>query len=639
MGDCRIRIQISKSIVVSTIINTPPSVTDHSDVNVVHDFITITKVYSADTTIDEIFESTICDVELSKTNQTLRSLINSDIVSVWDCTTHPSIDITQQCRYNRTTYCIQTLYTNGWFPSGCIQILPQHATHAISVSSESYDDIQYSNSKNRTNSRISSNRVHILDPSLSHGGTILPSQLLHSVTQRFNMNDDESSYKTPEEALRIRQEYDRTKQMALQLRHQKLDARIQRLSTSHNNNNNQGVSDQVRKMLIKSRATGLRNTTVQIQDRVYLHCILWYDHNENKVDLNSTQNPSPSSTTAKTSNSDETYIYVSIQDTIGRVVDTFVPNRSHPQETLLAKEMLWIRTTSTPPEQINEYQRFPSTLRFYEAIEQQWISKDNINTVIIRFFNPNEQDATPTTSLENSQKPLIQLEECNNSSILSPSTIDSDINTIPPTSMDGADDANKLEVTTHETITLSDSTTISIPLVTGNVYDQLWDTISGLVVHTTNMDAKKISAKEKVRQMQMKSKAIGDTKRIKQKEHRLYLQLITTHYNQSTNTIQIIGNIPVFVSRHDVVQRIVDEQSASKTLPNDGSMFWELLVLADATNDCNDNNHTSTTNSKHTFRQVASSNNENLTKLTWNDLILHEKVNGFGNLFLQYFSA
>ena len=106
MGDCRIRIQISKRI-----IDPSPSTSDH--------LISIaTKVYSADTSIEEVFELTTVDFTATKT--TLRALINSDSVSVWDCTTHPSIDITHQCRYDIATCRTRTLYSTGWYPSGYV---------------------------------------------------------------------------------------------------------------------------------------------------------------------------------------------------------------------------------------------------------------------------------------------------------------------------------------------------------------------------------------------------------------------------------------------------------------------------------------------------------------------------------------
>ena len=643
MGDCRIRIQISQSIIApsSTTTKSTGNATkltsdcggtkDNADAviigrNEIPLFTTITtSVYSADTTIEEVFEATTVDGATAATKRSisLRSLINSDTVSVWDCTTHPSINITQQCRHDMTNGRTKTLYTAGWYPSGYIQILPIHATNAISVSPESYDDIQYNrnnivSSNNRATS--SSGRVQLLDDSLnaSDGSNILPSQLLHSVTQRFNNDIHEESSVKPEDALRIRLEQNRKKEMVTHLRNQKLDAHIHRLESSQNKN--KGVSDQVRKMLIKSRATALRNTdkNIQMHDRVYLHCIMWYDHDSNNdgvvANTSSGSNCSHQKNTgenaATLSDKQDIYIYVSIQDTIGRVVDTFVPNKSLPQISF-AKEMLWIRSTSDP-QQRNEYQRFPSTLRIYEAIQQQSLSKDDVNKVIIRFFNPNEQ--VDTTCV---------VDAASNNHITTGANV-------PPTSIKKVVDSRNFDVETRETITINEATSIDIPIVAGGIYNQLWNAVAHQIYLSVNPDTKKISAKEKVRQMQMKSKATGDVKRIKQLEHRLYLQMITAEYNPITNSIQINGNSPVFVSRYDAVQRIVSDRLLS--------MSWELLVpiMTDATTGTT---HHDSTSSNHTFRLVVSSMKQNDTEMTWDNLLHHGKVNCFGNVLLLLHAA
>ena len=382
------------------------------------------------------------------------------------------------------------------------------------------------------------------------------------------------------------------------------------------------MSEQVRKMLIKSRATGLQkiDKNIQLHDRVYLHCILWYDNHHSKdieVDKN-TPNDTPS-----LSNNDETFIYVSIQDTIGRVVDHFLPNKSLPQQFAFAKEMLLPRIRIASGQQDgHEYQRLASTSRFYEAIERQLILKSNINTVIIRFFNPNEQDATPLLDFVTTINPDVSIGAANVDSVPTTFTTDEAID-----SMNG-------DVEIHERNTTTESTAILFPTVAGGTYKQLWDTVSKHLVTTSNSDPKRISAKEKVRQMQMKSKAIGDTKRIQRMEHRLFLQLISVVLNRTTNAMQVNGNTPIFVSRYDNVQRLVSDQ----TLQKNGTTAWELLIpiFSKSTTACAID--CDTTSSDHKFRLVASSVNQKNSKVTWEDLIHQEKVNCFGIVLLLNFT-
>jgi hypothetical protein len=351
---------------------------------------------------------------------------------------------------------------------------------------------------------------------------------------------------------------------------------------------------------------------------VYLHCVLWYDKECNSIDVDATAKDN----TATSSRKDETYIYVSIQDTIGRVVDSFLSDQSQPpQQSAFAKEMLLSRIRTTrEPLQSNEYERLPSTLRFYEAIERQLISKDNINTVIIRFFNPDEQDDTP----------LFDLTTTTNTT-----TTGADIDFLPPTSIDNAIDSSAAGAEVHETILNEQSGKMSFPIVAGGLYNLLWKVVSKDIALVASGDPKKISAKQKVRQMQMKSKAIGDVKRIQQMEHRLFLQLISAEYNRTTNAMQVNGNTPVFVSRHDNVQRLVSDQSLPEHLQKNGSIPWELLlpIIANASTDIIDSDAIP---SNHKFRLVASSVNRNDAKVTWDDLIRDEKVNCFDNVLLLY---
>jgi hypothetical protein len=647
MGDCRIRIQVSENIVSESTVHYAT----------VDSLVTITaKVWSADTTIEDLFRST--QLFAATQTSTIRSLINTGTVSVWDCTTFPSRNVSQLCQ-NVTECKTITLYAAGWFPSGSIQILNLDATEPVTVSSASYDDYQYNrtavtNSSNESSDNSHSvKKVQLVPSGKSNESSVnrnaLPSQVLRSVAERFQQDDKEDN---SNDALRIRLENKKKKQQAILLRHRRLDAYIQRLKTCAYGNQN--ISEQVHKMLIKSRATG--RTNIQIQDRVYLHCILWYDTDtmtNDDGDNNNNNNNNPN----------ESYKYFSIQDSIGHALDTFSITSQQQQNQYQAKEMLIQIQRHNIDEDIlnddvvetNGYRRFPSILRFYEAIQHKFISINVINTVIIRYYNTNHQEATTSIFHQNNidqhdtttSLPVTNIEHHPGTS----SVHKSDESIVPVVHSDiVAPDNIVTESANETTITINDGSIIPIPIVTGTRYNQLWDVIKAILPVADDSTKRKSSlSKEKVRQMQMKSKGIGDVKRIKQIEDRFFLQLIITkmiHQNDSNTVVQIRDNIPIFVSRFDTVDRMIREYKPLASLIPNKDDNWELLIPLvqsknkSSTSDCDVDIH----NSSYKFRQIAIPNvmlnnteavNTSM-KLTWENVERKGIVNCFDYIVLNY---
>ena len=213
MGDCRIRFQIASSLLafpVPSSLSLATTTTTKDDSS--HSLVTTVRVVAADSTVHEILQGTpapgalLDDNNNNNTIPSLLDLVNQCGATVWDCTIHPGINITSKCRLedddendkagvqpqqplwsHRTT-----LYTAGWFPSGTLQILPAHATRPRTVAAEAYHDCQYNvNNNNNNNNQPMSARGPAIHTSVDVARRRpLPSQMLHSVTQRHEPDND-----------------------------------------------------------------------------------------------------------------------------------------------------------------------------------------------------------------------------------------------------------------------------------------------------------------------------------------------------------------------------------------------------------------------------------------------------------------
>jgi hypothetical protein len=513
MGDCRICIQISKQCLGDRI---------EEKKNV--DLVTVSKkLWSADSTIYELFGTTT--VELDSIPSTLLSLIQSGSVSVWDCTSYPPQNITDLCKDIGLCQ-IKTLFSVGWFPSGNLQFLPSNADEPVFASPDLYDDIQYNGNPLRKETECDdlmkpSSKVYLMG---GEGVSLAPSQVLHGVANRFN-TDEMGDNKNFHEALRIRQEIYQKRREVEALRNRKLDDRIRKLS---DNGKGKPVSDQVRKMLIKSRATG--RTSVRPEDRVYLHFIFWNDADD--VDASN----------------DETFRFFSIQDTVGYAVSSLgVSSDSQRMEML-------VKTTNC--DESNEYRQLPYALRLYDAIDQKFLSRE-VNTVIVRCLASDDQYCTPHIV----------------------ATVNDQLESLDMVTNESACGDSSIEVCNN----LRDQ----VQVVAGTTNRRLVDALELPLRTIGQVGVKKSSAaKEKVRQMQMKSKAKGDAKRVKAVEQRFFLHCITVvgtivdGEDYADSSIRIFESAPIFVSRLDPLHRLLRERAPEqRTVNKDKSLPWEILVV------------------------------------------------------------
>ena len=412
MGDCRLRFQISTVLLASEEgeERRRDGETTNNNGEDAPLLVTVTRVCSADSTVHEILAGTELPEHYSSAGassvnkrMTVLDLIDQRGATVWDSTNYPGTNITEECggvvHKNKNKQGdnkpppeshTKTLYAAGWFPSGSLQILPADSVGIVTgVAADVYEDRQYYNSQRDsgdTDDRGArpAGRVQLVGMGAAASGddgtTIpLPSQVLHSVTQRFDDADGEEEAA----AARRHRRQNRAKQRQMEReRAGKLEERIRRLRRKQQQQDGGTkkavVSEQVQRMLIKSRATG--RSDLKVEDRVYLHCILWSDNDDDNNNVGEAA---------------EDYRYYSPQDTVGRVLSSF----DNPVKLQMGlKEMLVSvdnASNASSPE-IN-YRHLPVGLRLYEAIAQSYLS-GKVDTVVIRWYS--KEDDVTTSILE-----------------------------------------------------------------------------------------------------------------------------------------------------------------------------------------------------------------------------------------------
>ncbi|KAL7580002.1 hypothetical protein ACA910_004992 [Epithemia clementina (nom. ined.)] len=447
MGDCRLLFRVDSSLCNNTIVVASGKGGTRSEEERANNdrglppppiipvkTVCFSKVFSADTTIREAMdETTFRDVKELEQHQadpsryprdtSLRSLMRGEKrARLWDCTRHPPCDITDWPLHTFSAVKgskSKTLYDAGWYPSGTLVLLPPNETPK--VSSYLNDDIQFnapppprlddgaSNKKSKPQSHHAQKQQQQQQQK--------PSQVLQAAKNRFPTEADsncESSAALEQSAKKLRhqqseqrrqQEANRKNRLEQCLR--KLDHQIIAKKDSNNNNNNNknaSISAQVRRMLVKSRATG--RAGLAMQDRVYIQFIFLVDDEDKEEQSVVTTAGSSKSTNSTTTASQEEpgreeYCYFSRQDTVGRVLDSFPIPPSRQMEFIVKTTMIknnsaaksngWINTAADSSE---DYRKLPSLMRLYEAVDSGYMSEAD-NQVILRIFDATKQEHTP----------------------------------------------------------------------------------------------------------------------------------------------------------------------------------------------------------------------------------------------------
>eukprot|EP00980_Cylindrotheca_fusiformis_P006705 scaffold1398_cov116-Cylindrotheca_fusiformis.AAC.22 len=480
MGDCLIRIVVSKQLVP----------TGEKDVS-------ISRVYSSDTTIREVVEEADVLFQLYNSKAPFR---------LWDTTFSPPKDITSwpvkefpDIQGQKS----KTLHSAGFFPSGSWLALPPSVKPHEFKQTE-YDDSQYNQREAIAGEQATGRRsVEFKDVALASSKP-LPSQVMQSVVTRFD-NDDVPI--NAEKAHELRRENHANRRKLEQERAAKLDQRIQNLEEKSNEKNKK-VSEQVRRMLIKSRATGAKS--LKQQDRLYFECLV-----DNGTDDLSKE-----------------YRFFSPQDTFAKIAMSFAPLK----QSALKNEEILVKIDQM-------YQRFPAAMRVHEAISHGLLSSQ-INTIVIRWYGDDETP-TETVKLNSNNEPSADREGED-----------------PPT------DESKMEGAT--TLNTDSTSPANRTVRDDHVLGELIQKVDSKE-NSGKKPKKKSAAALKVRNMQIKSKAKGDVKRIPKVDDRFFLEVILVSKSNEADLRTC------FLAKKDPVERLLSVVADGTSNVSE----WEFMVPTD----------------------------------------------------------
>jgi hypothetical protein len=235
-------------------------------------------------------------------------------------------------------------------------------------------------------------------------------------------------------------------------------------------------------------------------------------------------------------------------------------------------------------------------LRFYEAIEKKYLT-GSVDTIVIRWFVPKEHETT-TLITDPSSTNTANADNCSNQPASPPKV---------------ADNQRDDFISTKEPVNTGDGTIVSFSY------------LASVLNNFENGAKKNKSTVAKVREMKMKSKAKGDSKRIKMAD-RFFLELITVIVDGSGACGKSItpSSSFVFVARSDSLDRVVGD------LMNNSDMFhaswsWDLLAV----------NSSDLDSVSYTFALLASSSDIGSTRSTsWETAEQQGKITCFGRVAL-----
>jgi hypothetical protein len=547
MGVCRIKIVVAKSLF-------PPPEDDATLSSSKIATLSFVALYSSDTTIREVLQENVVVWDVITQNNNNSPL--EEYCRLWDCTTYPCVDITP---WPVTDFPdlqgpkSKTLFSAGWFPSGTILIIPHHLSPNQFSELPDYEDMQYKN-RSDTNIATTTNNVKLefQDPVLRHhanswNNQLLPSHVVASVVHRFDNDHDTTQSNVNDSEIQARllqqkqQQHKREQQRQKEKdRAAKLEARIKRLEEEQQqvaNEKNKTVSEQVWRMLVKSRATGDRN--LKMMDRLYFHCVVLRDDNDMVA---------------------KEYRYFSPQDTFAKIAGTFTTNLGNDVRCeVLCRQTINscnIRDIATEKNQV-VYRRFPVAMRVYEAVARGYLTEPShgVETIVIRIHSDWE-DLTPCVL------DYIQEEESDRARKRSD---DDAMVLIPESFQNGSSQHNDVTTAQDPTSDFEDSDLAHVIKTLDNRNDDRKQNIKKLSTATI-----------KVKQMKIKSKAKGDTKRISNMQDRFFIELVVVSKNDGLAT-----SAYYFLGKTDPLERILQFCYNGDCKSQVG---WDFLVPTDNEN-------------------------------------------------------
>ena len=297
---------------------------------------------------------------------------NGDCIplKIYDVSLYPAKDITEKvCTYtSETGENTITLQSMGWFPSAKVMIVnsnDEESLNAVLNSNINKDeDFQYNlPSMNDQEHAASTGGVQIkLDGIEQKSQQLLPSQIFEAVSNRYQ--DDAEMKDSTSHLSHIKMK--RQTKISEENRRRKLDERIKKIDEKTKKSK---VSEQVKNMLIKSRASG--DKKVRVEDRFYLEAILFDDSDGQVVIEDRMDEPQ--------------YIFCGKTQTVSKIVSITTAGLNLNSD--LTVEVL-IETVN------GSYKRIPFTTHIYEAERKKCLSP--FDRVVIRIYNANNERNYPS---------------------------------------------------------------------------------------------------------------------------------------------------------------------------------------------------------------------------------------------------
>lgn len=550
MGDCNIRVMISKkALKASGTLLALNNIDDITEQN----FYTYSKKWDADATVRTVIEGAIVlDVNGFEVHVTPLSLLEEHLCRLWDCTQHPPVDITD---WPLTIFCersgfskSRTLFEARWWPSATLQILAKNEQYQVSkdIGNDNLHSIKEPMSTSTT-SRVKLTQQYENGHQIGDKGLPLPSQVLASVTKRFF--DDADIIDETIQARATRQQNKLIASKKEELRIKRLYDKIQSVrACSKKALKNKNVSNQVQRMLIKSSAVGRKE--LRQEDRIYFRCliVLDCDDEDNKGNF---EDPKEFDR--------EQYRFYSMQDSVARILESFESQKLALCNAQYESELLVKNRQSAEnknDKDVESYGRISVLLRVYEAIAQGLLQ--NFDEVMIRFFNPEVLPRTTEITQRNDHQREQSFEFTENTMTDTPMENNID--------QDTASNAVGEKTTENESSSFDDSTTI----------ERLRNIIEMMDEKNlkTKRSKRQSASVQKVREMQMKSKAKGDTKRV-QMTDRFFFDLVILIDNNTDDGTCLSTAECCFLSKSDRISRIVQDFSTKKAT----SLQWEIYSV------------------------------------------------------------
>jgi hypothetical protein len=524
IGQSRILISIAKNICSSQISNNKGEEIKQSRDGEDLVFIHRVAFFSADSTLREVMDYIMVQHSLV--------VVRDTECKFFDCTAYPPKELIFNTRNDQLIGPNSvTLQSLGWFPSGTIVVThaKDHSAHHTILNVSKISTLELGTFQDAT--------------SVDYGGAVqkrndvaklLPSQIFTDVALRFQSQGDEEQQQITTSHFRNQKKKEEAMQKQLK-QNQKLLTMIKNLEDKQQNkkkrsSNQTNITSQVRKMLIKSRSVG-DNENLRQEDRFFLEVIV-ITQCDDSLENNSS-----------TSVAESMYCFFSQMDTVGKVASSCLSKVTTAQATAtslggtatttsktsptpLLLEFLVLKPTASKESDTNDdnnYKdenatlwRVPNTMTLIDC-QRQGLLQNFERIIIRRYYGTNVDFAAPCImewlKIGGSYSPMEVSDDIAVKNVVQESNT-SNLNSFQD---DNSNSFNNYFVSNEE-----EERIIRFEKALSHIFSSSNSTST---TSSKNATKKSTNTMEKVRQMQMKSKAQGNKRSIPE-EDRYYLQII-----------------------------------------------------------------------------------------------------------------